>query len=122
MKRTGPRKKSTIVLANALERKGRKEKVKLWTKLAEKIRAPTRKRVSVNVSRVQKVSALYKGKIVLVAGKVLGNEKLEEAIKVVAFEYSKGAKKAIEEGKGKAWTIEEALKEKISPKEMVWCA
>ncbi|MFH0715046.1 MAG: 50S ribosomal protein L18e [Candidatus Diapherotrites archaeon] len=122
MRRTGPSRKSVKELANALERKGRKEKVKLWLKLAERLNAPTRKRVFANISDIQRVGRLHKGKIILVAGKVLGNGKMDESLKVIALQYSKSAKLAIEAGKGRAFTIEEALGEKVSPKEVVWCA
>ncbi|MCD6549568.1 50S ribosomal protein L18e [Candidatus Micrarchaeota archaeon] len=89
-----PELRKTLV---ALERAGRKRKV--WKRVAELLSKPTRKRVTVNLSKISKLAT--DGSTVIVPGKVLGVGKLNKKVTVIAFSMSRSAEQKIKEAGSK---------------------
>ncbi|MEM4208761.1 MAG: 50S ribosomal protein L18e, partial [Candidatus Bilamarchaeaceae archaeon] len=86
----------------------RKEKKPIWQKVAYELSKPRRKRVEVNISKLEKYCE--SGKNVIVPGKVLGAGRITRELTVAAFAFSESAKKAIEAAGGKTMSIESLYK------------
>ena len=112
MKRTGPSKEKTKQLIALLEKTTRKEKKALWLDIAERLGKPRRQRASINLWKLNKLARIFKGKTLLVPGKVLAKGDFEEKADIAAFEFSDQAKTKIEKAGGKALSIEELLEKK----------
>jgi large subunit ribosomal protein L18e len=111
-RRTGPTNPVLRKLINLLEKQSRENNAPVWAAIAEKLRCPRRRRIEVNLGKINK---LYKeDKLIVVPGKVLGDGKLDKPVKVAAFKFSTSASKRIEEAGGKAMRIEEAMR--LDPK------
>jgi len=109
MKRTGPTREKTKKLIAMLEKASRKGKKALWLDIAERLGKPSRQKHSVNLWKVDKLARLFKGKHLLVPGKVLGKGVLQEKASVIAFGFSETARERIEKAGGKAMELEEAI-------------
>jgi len=115
-KRTGP---TNIVLrktADKLMREYRKTGSGLWRDVAELLTRPTRKRVSVNLSKINRYSE--NGDTVIVPGKVLGSGSLTKKIKIAAFSFSEKAIEKIEASGSKYITIDQLLDEGVKPSDV----
>ena len=119
MKVTGPSKEKTKRLIALLEKTGRKSKSAIWLDLATRLQKPRRQRPSINLWKIQKLAKVFKGKNLVVPGKVLGFGEVSEKISVVGFEFSGRAREKIEKVGGKAISLEKAIEEKLEPKTMV---
>jgi len=119
MNATGPTKQSTKILIDRLEKKAKSEKQKVWKAVAEKLSTPTRRRAAVNVSKIGALCKKFPGKTFIVAGKVLGEGKIEEKASVMALDFSKTARKAIEEKKGEAILLKQAVDRKIDASKLM---
>lgn len=115
----GPTKEKTRKTIGLLEKAGRKGKSAFWLDIAERIAKPRRQRPDVNMWKLDKIARIFKGKGLLVPGKVLGNGQLGEKVTVVALEFSESAREKISKRGGRALSIEEALEAKIEPKALV---
>lgn len=82
-------------------------KVNIWKRIAEDLEKPSRRRRTVNVYKLNKVT--NKDETVIVPGKVLGTGEIEHSINVAAYNFSKEAMEKIK-SKGKALTITELIK------------
>ena len=100
---SGIENKRLLALLNRL----RKAKRPFWKRVKELLSLPRRKRVAVNISKINRFST--EGETVVVPGKVLGSGKLEKPVRVAAFAFSKTAKKLIEEAGGEAIPLEKLL-------------
>jgi large subunit ribosomal protein L18e len=85
----------------------------VWGALAEELDKPKRRRVAVNLSRINRYTA--EGEVVAVPGKVLAAGSLSKPLKVAAFSFSEGALKKIGRAKGVAMTLTELLDSGIEP-------
>ncbi len=83
----------------------KRSKKPFWLRVAELLERPRRKRVAVNLGKIDKIAK--EGKIVVVPGKVLGTGQLTKPVVIAAFSYSKKAKEMIEKANSKALTIKE---------------
>ncbi len=101
MKRTGPTNVHLRNLIVSLE----KTKKPIWKRVAELLSRPTRKRIVVNVHKLNKL----KGNTFVVPGVLLGDGKVERAITVAAWKVTPKARKRIEEAGGRILSIEEML-------------
>jgi large subunit ribosomal protein L18e len=79
----------------------------------------TRERTQVNVSHLNRMSEVYKGKVLVVPGKVLSTGNVTSAFDVAAFAFSESAKQKIVAAKGKAMTLEELVSNKIPANKMI---
>ena len=93
-----------------LRRAYRQYHARLWRDLIERINRPKRKRVVVNVSRINRYTQA--NDVVVVPGKVLGAGVIDHPITVAALWFSKTAKEKIEKIGGRALTIEQLIAEK----------
>ena len=110
MKR-GPTKERAKKTMALLEKTGRKSKSALWMDLAARLAKPRRQRASANLWKIDKLARIFKGKTLIVPGKVLGNGIISEKANVVAFEFSDSAEEKIKKAGGKAIMIEDAVSE-----------
>ena len=81
-----------------------KNKKPFWRKVAYELSRPRRKKVEVNLSKINVYGA--ENATVLIPGKVLGAGMLSKKMTVAAFAFSESAKKLIGAAGGKAVTIE----------------
>jgi large subunit ribosomal protein L18e len=82
----------------------KKDKKPLWKRVAKELSKPRRKRVEVNLSRIEEHAAA--DSTLLVPGKVLGSGSISKKLTVAAFSFSDSAKKLIGAAGGKAVTID----------------
>ncbi len=92
MKKSNPVLRKEIV---KLEKAGRKEGARVYTKAAEELKKTDKNRVEVNISKLQRYAE--EGDTLLVPGKVLGSGRLDKKVEVAAFQFSKKAKESIDE-------------------------
>ncbi len=102
--RTDPKKETLIrdLKGNAIE-----NKAKIWSVLAAELSKPNRRRVSVNLSHLNRVS--NPGDILLIPGKVLGAGILDHDVKIAAESFSISAQTKIKNAGGQCLTIEELI-------------
>lgn len=79
--------KSTIALL-------KKKKAKIWARVAELLSLPKRRRISVNLSKLEQYAK--EGEVIIVPGKILNAGVLKKKITVSAFAFSKSARDAIQ--------------------------
>jgi len=106
VKRTGP----TNHYLRSLVRELEKSKVSIWQKTAEKLGRATRKRITVNLSDINRHAK--ESDVVLVPGVVLASGELTKPLTVAAWKFSASAEQKIRKAKGKVLTISELMKEK----------
>ena len=96
-----------LELLRVLRKSSHKGKVKIWSVLAECIERPKRRRVTVNLSRIDRYTK--DGEIVLIPGKTLGSGTLTHPVSVAAFSFSEKAREKVESIGGKCLTIREMI-------------
>lgn len=107
-RRTGPTNPVLRKLINSLEKQSRENNAPVWAAIAEKLRYPRRRRIEINLDKINK---LYReGKVIVVPGKVLGDGEVDKPVKVAAFKFSSSASKKIEEAGGRAMKIDEVMR------------
>ena len=116
MKRTGPSNEHTRALIAHLRKESSTQKAGLWSRIAEDLELPTRKRRAVNLSRINRFTKA--NETIIVPGKVLGSGMLEHSIVVAALSFSSGARERIEQAKVKCLTIDEVLKQNPKAKDI----
>ncbi|VVC03335.1 50S ribosomal protein L18e [Candidatus Bilamarchaeum dharawalense] len=80
----------------------------LWIKVAYELSKPRRKRIEVNLSKIDAFA--NDDETILVPGKVLGSGNVSKKVTVAAFSFSESAKQLISMAGGKAMTIESLRK------------
>ncbi len=78
-----------------------------WLEIANILSQPTRKRIIVNLDKIEQETK--EGDTVLVPGKVLGVGNVSKKIRVVALGFSESAKEKLKKFKGEIVTILEEL-------------
>ncbi|MEM4254280.1 MAG: 50S ribosomal protein L18e [Candidatus Woesearchaeota archaeon] len=116
MKRTGPTNEHTRALIMELRKESSIQKAGIWSRIAEDLEMPTRKRRVVNLSKLNRNTKA--NETVVVPGKVLGSGTLEHGLVIAAFAFSNGAKERIEQAKGKCLTIQELIKQNPKGKDV----
>lgn len=97
-----------IKLTRFLKKQSRENKAKIWRDVAERLAKPRRKRIAVNVSRLNRYTE--KNETVVIPGKVLGAGEINHPITVAAFTFSEKAKGKIRAAKGKCLSFFELVK------------
>ncbi|MEM2104849.1 MAG: 50S ribosomal protein L18e [Candidatus Bathyarchaeia archaeon] len=97
-----------IKLIRLLKKQSKESNAAIWKKIAETLAKPRRKRVAVNLSRINRYTK--KSDVVVVPGKVLGNGVINHPITVAAFDFSEKAKEKILTAKGKCLSIIDLVK------------
>ena len=85
----------------------------IWGALAEELDKPKRRRVAVNLSRIDRHAE--EDEVVAVPGKVLAAGSLSKPLKVAAFSFSEGALEKISLAKGEAMTLTELFEAGVEP-------
>ena len=109
MKRTGP---TNIVLrktVRTLRKYAKDNDAPIWRTVAEALEKPTRKRITVNVSKINRHT--NEGDVVVVPGKVLGAGRIDHAVTVAALSFSEQAIRKIKEAGGRVLNILELVEE-----------
>jgi large subunit ribosomal protein L18e len=91
----------------------RKSGQNIWAAMAEGLDKPKRRRVSVNLSRINRHT--QPGDIVAVPGKVLASGALDHPVTVAAYSFSDGARKKIIQTEGKAVSLTSLIEEQVEP-------
>jgi large subunit ribosomal protein L18e len=97
-----------IELIRFLKKQSKENKVEIWRDIAERLAKPRRKRVAVNLSRLNRHT--HKSETVVVPGKVLGTGDISHPITVTAFAFSEKAKVKMKAAKGKFLSFPELIK------------
>ncbi len=108
MARTGPTNEQLNTLIEALRTKSREEKAPIWRDVAEKLENPTRQRVEVNLSDIDRNAGAKE--TIVVPGVVLSNGELTKPVTIAAWRFSEGAIEKINGAGSKSSTIEELVK------------
>ena len=90
MKKTNPQLQQTI---EQLRKKAYQEQSNLWLRVAEDLEKPTRSRIIVNISRIERNAK--DGETIVVPGKVLGNGELTKKVTIIAWQFSNDARDKI---------------------------
>lgn len=109
MKRTGP---TNIVLRKTirmLRKYANMYKAPIWADIAERLEVPRRKRIVVNVSRINRYTK--PGDVVVVPGKVLGAGRIDHPVTVAAIAFSETAIRKIKEAGGRVLHILQLVEE-----------
>ncbi len=116
MKRTGPTNEHTRKLIVDLRKESASQKAAFWSRIAEDLEFPTRKRRVVNLSKLNRFTKA--NETVIVPGKVLGSGTIEHGVVIAALAFSNNAKERIEQAKGKCLTIAELIKQNPKGKDV----
>lgn len=112
MKKRGTTNPSLANLLRTLRKAARENKVEIWNDVADYLSKSRRKRIAVNISRINRYTK--EGDVVLVPGKVLGAGLLKHQVTVAAFDFSDQARRKIIGVKGKCLSISELIE--LNPK------
>lgn len=107
-KPSGPTNPEVWKLITELTKKSKSEKSKIWKRLSDELRKPSRNRVSVNLSKINRYTA--DDDTVLVPGKVLGSGDLNHKVCVAALSFSKEAVNKTKKAGGECISIQELMK------------
>jgi large subunit ribosomal protein L18e len=105
LKTTNPELRRLIRL---LRKAAKENEASIWRAVAESLAKPRRKRIAVNVSRINRYTA--DDDEVVVPGKVLGAGLITHPVKVAALDFSDQARRKIIRAKGKCLSIPELIK------------
>ncbi|MBS7658223.1 MAG: 50S ribosomal protein L18e [Candidatus Bathyarchaeia archaeon] len=86
-----------------LKKKAKENNAFIWLSVAELLSKSRRRRICVNISKINRYSK--DGDIIVVPGKVLGSGIINHKVIVGAFKFSESAKKKIEESGGECLSI-----------------
>ncbi|MCS7103378.1 MAG: 50S ribosomal protein L18e [Candidatus Korarchaeum sp.] len=112
LKPTGPTNPRLVRMIKNLEVASKVNEAPIWEAVAERLRKPTRRRVEVNLWKIERYADGITA--VLVPGKVLGEGEIRKPIVVAAAGFTREAKRKIEEAGGKALLLDEYAK--LNPK------
>jgi large subunit ribosomal protein L18e len=90
-------------LIRQLEKLSDKTDKAIWENVSEILSRPRRKRVAVNIGKINRLA--NDGEIIIVPGKVLGGGLLEKKLVVIAESFSKTAWQKILDNGGKPYTL-----------------
>ena len=85
----------------------------IWGALADELEKAKRRRVAVNLSRINRHTDA--GAVVAVPGKVLAAGNLKQPVTVAAFSFSEKAREKTELAGGRTLSLTELLTEEIEP-------
>ena len=99
-------------LIRLLRKKARENEAAIWRRVAEMLSKPKRRRIAVNISRINRYTKEHDE--VVVPGKVLGAGTISHPVRVAAFAFSDKARSKIIKAHGECLTISELVE--INPK------
>ncbi len=104
-----PVNKELLDTINLLRKTAYHEKAFIWRRVRELLYRPKRRRVVVNISKLNRYT--QEGDIVIVPGKVLGSGYIDHKIKVAAYDFSVSARKKLKDAGCEILSIKELLVE-----------
>jgi large subunit ribosomal protein L18e len=104
LKTTNPELTSLVRL---LRKKAKENEAKIWRDIAEDLSRSRKKRMTVNINKVNRHT--QKDESVVVPGKVLGAGRIDHPINIAAFAFSEQAQRKILGAKGKCMSIPELI-------------
>ncbi|MCX8169703.1 MAG: 50S ribosomal protein L18e [Candidatus Methanomethyliaceae archaeon] len=107
VKRTLPTNPRTRRLIRLLRKASNIYRVKIWRTLSEALCIPSRRRIVINLGKIDKLTK--EGDCVVIAGKVLGFGNLSKKVDIAALSFSQTAKLKIAQSGGRALTLEELI-------------
>jgi len=96
-----------LTVIRYLRKKARDSKAPIWRDVAVHLSSSRRRRVAVNLSRLNRHTRAKE--TVVVPGKVLGSGTLDHPVSVAAFSFSSQAKLKISRARGKCLSISELI-------------
>ncbi len=96
-----------IQLIRLLKKQSREKDAGIWLSVAENLSKPSRQRVAVNLSKINRVTE--KNATIVVPGKILASGTIDHAITVAAFGASDKAKEKLAAVKAKYLSIPELM-------------
>ncbi len=100
----------------ALEDASQESGKAIWKALAEDLSKSKRRRVAVNLSRIDRHTE--EGEVVAVPGKVLAAGNLSKPLKIAAFSFSEGALEKIKAAEAEYMTLGELLESDVEPSQI----
>jgi large subunit ribosomal protein L18e len=107
--RTDPNKRS---LLDSIKKAGIENDANIWKRLSTELSKANRRRVSVNLSHINRIAKA--GDTIVVPGKVLGAGTLNYKLNIAAEKFSESAKEKITSTGGQCLTFDELIR--INPK------
>jgi len=101
-----------------LEKNSRATKKRIWKDLAERIGKPSRNEMDINVEKLDSLAKKFKGKTLVVPGKVLSKGILNEKVKIVAISASEKAVEKIN-AKGEFVLLRDFISDKVKVSELM---
>jgi len=92
------------------------KKKKGWLKVAEILSGPRKKRVNINLEKINKEAE--KGEKIVVPGKVLSQGEINKKLKIIALDFSKKAKEKLLKSKSESSSIIEEIQKNPEAKEI----
>jgi large subunit ribosomal protein L18e len=111
---TGPTNRQLRMLTRFLRKAAALNSARIWSAVADLLERPGRRRVVVNVGKLEKLSYVKDGDSVVIPGKLLGGGVLRKRVTVAAYKVSKSAVQKVLEAGGEVLTIPEVVRR--SPK------
>ncbi len=108
MRKTETTNYELIKLIRFLRKQSNENKAEIWRDIAEHLAKPRRKRLSVNLSRLDRHT--QKNETIVVPGKVLSAGEISHPISVTAFAFSEKAKEKIKAANGKCVSFVDLVK------------
>ncbi len=109
---TGPTNERLRMLIRFLRKAAKENKAKIWKYVAELLERPRRKRIVVNVGKLERLC--NDGDQVVIPGKLLGDGVLTKKVIVAAYAFSKSAYEKVLRAGGKPISIPELVR--MNPK------
>jgi len=109
VRRTGPTNIVLRKLITNLRKASNKYNVPIWKYVSELLERPSRRRVVVNLSRIERYA--NEGEQIVVPGKVLGSGTLTKRVTIAAISFSETALNKIKETGGRPVSIEDLIYE-----------
>lgn len=112
------KKLETRKLVANLEKTSRKTGKNIWKDLAERIEKPKRNNTVINVEKLDNLGKKFKGKTLIVPGKILSEGIMNNKVKIVALDASTKAIEKINEN-GEFVYLKDFVDEKVNVRELV---
>jgi large subunit ribosomal protein L18e len=97
-----------LKLVDSLMKQSRENEAKVWRDVAERMVKSRRRRVSVNLSRLNRYTS--RNETVAVPGKVLATGEITHPVTVAAFSFSRKAKDKIKAARGRCVFLSDLAK------------
>jgi large subunit ribosomal protein L18e len=107
MPKAQPSNQELLSAIRSLRKMARESNAPIWRDVADNLQVSKRRRIAVNLSRLNRHTKTKE--TVIVPGKVLGSGTLTHPVSVAAFSFSTQAKAKILKAKGKCLSISDLL-------------